>query len=153
MATHGDVMWEHFREVNGSTGKPQATCTHSSQTVPPIGRDSKHRSVQYLLAGAHAALCNAVQRTPSEDFTALERRYGNPQGSCSRLADDHERVSTTAPCSMSMKESLKMSGQIESDFQQLCMKAAVTMRWPYNQITSTHVPYTSLSALYTPKPV
>jgi len=127
MATHGDVMSEHFREVNRGTGKPQATCTHCSQTVPPIGRDSNHRSVQYLLAGAHAALCNAVQRTPSEDFTALERRYGNPQGSYFRLADDHERVSTTAPCSMSMKESLKMSGLIESEFQQLCMKAAVTM--------------------------
>ena len=153
MATHGAVMSEHFRAVNGGPGKPQATCTHCSQTVPPIGRDSKHRSVQYLLVGAHAALCNAVQPTPSEDFTALERRYGNPQGSYSRLADHDERVSTAAPCSMSMKESLKMSRQIESEFQQLCMKAAVTMRWPYIQITSTHVPYTSLSALYTPKPV
>ena len=153
MATHGDAIWEHFREVNRGTGKPQATCTHCSQTVPPIGRDSKHRSVQYLLVGAHAALCNAVQRTPSEDFTALERRYGNAQGSYSRLADDDKQVATTAQCSMSIKESLKMSGQIESEFQKLCMKAAVTMRWPYNQITSTHVPYTPLSALYTPKPV
>ena len=79
MATHGAVMSEHFRAVNGGPGKPQATCTHCSQTVPPIGRDSMHRSVQYLLVGAHAALCNAVQPTPSEDFTALERRYGNPQ--------------------------------------------------------------------------
>ena len=130
MATHGDAMSEHFRKVHRGQGKPQATCTHCSQTVPPIGRDSKHRSVQYLLAGAHAALCNAVQRTPYEDFTALERKYGNPQGSYSRLADDHEQVSTTVPCSMSMKESLKMSGQIESEFQKLCMKAAVTMRWP-----------------------
>ena len=89
---YGDVIWEHFREANGGEGKPQATCTHCSQTVPPIGRDSKHRSVQYLLVGAHVALCNAVQPTPSEDFTALERRYGNPQGSYSRLADDHKRL-------------------------------------------------------------
>jgi hypothetical protein len=61
MPTHGDVIWEHFRDVNGGKGKRQATCTHCSQKVPPIGRHSKHRFVQYLLVGAHAAMCNAVQ--------------------------------------------------------------------------------------------
>ena len=121
----GKLAWPLMAISSGSTEAPGNLKLHA--LIAPIGRDSKHRSVQYLLAGAHVALRNAVQRTPSEDFTALERRYGNPQRSYSRLADDDARVSTTAPCSMSMKESLKMSGLIESEFQQLCMKAAVTM--------------------------
>ena len=72
-------------------------------------------------------MCNAVQQIPSEDFTALERRYGNAKGGYSRLADDDKQVSTTAQCSMSIKESLKMTGQVEYEFQKLYMKAAVTI--------------------------